>query len=139
MKLLSDIFVPLIPALVASGLMMGLYNVLAQPGLFGDDPLISNWPAIADLSSMINMFANAVFVFLPILIGFSAAKVFGANQYLGGVVGMIMVHPAMVNAWAQASVDEIPTWDLFGWQIEPDRLPGHGAARPGRSVVPVDR
>ena len=117
-KLLSDIFVPLIPALVASGLMMGLYNVLAQPGLFGDDPLISNWPAIADLSSMINMFANAVFVFLPILIGFSAAKVFGANQYLGGVVGMIMVHPAMINAWAQASVDEIPTWNLFGWHID---------------------
>jgi len=120
-KTLSDIFVPLIPALVASGLMMGLYNVLSRPGLFGDDALISNWPAIADVASMINLFANAAFVFLPVLIGFSAAKVFGANQYLGAVIGMIMVHPDLLNAWSQgeaALAGEIPTWSLFGWEIE---------------------
>ena len=70
---------------------------------------------------MINLFANAAFVFLPVLIGFSAAKVFGANQYLGAVIGMIMVHPDLLNAWAQgqAALDgEIPTWSLFGWEIE---------------------
>lgn len=117
-KMLSDIFVPLIPALVASGLMMGLYNILSQPGLFGDKPLIDNWPAIADISAMIIMFANAAFVFLPILIAISAAKVFGANQYLGAVVGMIMVHPAMINAWTQGSGVEIPTWVLFGWHVQ---------------------
>lgn len=118
-KMLSDIFVPLIPALVASGLMMGLYNILSQPGLFGDDPLISNWPAIADVSSMIIMFANAAFVFLPILIAISAAKVFGANQYLGAAVGMIMVHPDMINAWTQGTAGlEIPSWVLFGWHID---------------------
>ncbi|MGV1003825.1 MAG: sucrose-specific PTS transporter subunit IIBC [Candidatus Nanopelagicales bacterium] len=118
-KTLSDIFVPLIPALVASGLMMGLYNILSQPGLFGDDPLISHWPAIADVADMVIMFANAAFVFLPILIAISAAKVFGANQYLGAVVGMIMVHPNMINAWTQGSADvEIPFWSLFGWHID---------------------
>lgn len=118
-KMLSDIFVPIIPALVASGLMMGLYNVLSQPGLFGDNPLISNWPGIADIADMIIMFANAAFVFLPILIAISAAKVFGANQYLGAVVGMIMVHPAMINAWTQGTQGlEIPTWVLFGWHIQ---------------------
>lgn len=120
-KLLSDIFVPLIPALVAAGLMMGLYNLLAQPGLWpwlaDDENLIGQVPAIADLASIIIMFANAAFVFLPILIGFSAAKVFGANQYLGAVMGMIMVHPDMVNAWAQGSIENIPTWSLFGWEV----------------------
>lgn len=124
-KTLSDIFVPLIPALVAAGLMMGLFNLLAQPGLWpwlpDDENLISQAPAIADLAAIINLFANAAFVFLPILIGFSAAKVFGANQYLGAVTGMIMVHPDLVNAWAQgeAALDnEIPSWTLFGLSIE---------------------
>jgi PTS system sucrose-specific IIC component len=123
-KTLSDIFVPLIPALVASGLMMGLYNLLAQPGLWpwlaNDENLISQWPAVADLASIIIMFANAAFVFLPVLIGFSAAKVFGANQYLGAVIGMIMVHPALLNAWGQGQAaleGNIPTWSLFGWDV----------------------
>ncbi len=123
-KTLSDIFVPLIPALVASGLMMGLYNLLAQPGLWpwlGDEEnLIGQWPAVADLASIIIMFANAAFVFLPVLIGFSAAKVFGANQYLGAVIGMIMVHPALLNAWGQGQAaleGNIPTWSLFGWEV----------------------
>ena len=124
-KTLSDIFVPLIPALVAAGLMMGLFNLLAQPGLWpwlpNDENLIQQAPAIADLAAIINLFANSAFVFLPILIGFSAAKVFGANQYLGAVVGMIMVHPDLVNAWAQGEAaleGEIPTWELFGLPIE---------------------
>jgi len=124
-KLLSDIFVPLIPALVASGLMMGLFNLLAQPGLWpwlGDDEnLIGQWPAVADLATIINLFANAAFVFLPVLIAFSAAKVFGANQYLGAVIGMIMVHPDLVNAWAQGQAaleGAIPTWSLFGLEVQ---------------------
>ena len=123
-KTLSDIFVPLIPALVASGLMMGLFNLLAQPGLWpwlaDDQNLIGQWPAIADLAAMINLFANAAFVFLPVLIGFSAAKVFGANQYLGAVIGMIMVHPDLLNAWGQGQAaleGNIPTWSLFGWDV----------------------
>jgi sucrose-specific phosphotransferase system IIBC component len=120
-KVFSDIFVPLIPALVASGLMMGLYNLLTQaglwPGIPGDEGLIEQWPAVADLASMIIMFANAAFVFLPILIAMSAARVFGANIYLGAVVGMIMVHPDMINAWTQGTAGDIPVWNLFGWEI----------------------
>lgn len=117
-KMLSDIFVPLIPALVASGLMMGLYNILTQTGLFGDTALIESFGGAKDLADMIITFANAAFVFLPILIAISAARVFGANIYLGAVVGMIMVHPALLNAWTQGSVEEIPVWTLFGWEIE---------------------
>lgn len=124
-KMMSDIFVPLIPALVASGLMMGLFNLLAQPGLWpwlpDDENLIGQWPAIADVALIINLFANAAFVFLPVLIAFSAAKVFGANQYLGAVIGMIMVHPDLVNAWAQGEAalsGDIPTWSIFGWQVQ---------------------
>lgn len=77
-KLLSDIFVPIIPALVAAGLLMGINNVLTSKGLFFDGKsLMDIYPQMTDFANMINIFANAAFVFLPILIGFSATRMFG--------------------------------------------------------------
>ncbi|MEC0182420.1 sucrose-specific PTS transporter subunit IIBC [Paenibacillus peoriae] len=121
-KLLSDIFVPIIPALVAAGLLMGINNVLTSSGLFFEDQsLIDVYPNITGLANMINVFANAAFVFLPILIGFSATKMFGGNPYLGAVMGMIMVHPDLLNAYGygQAVLDnKVPMWNVFGLEIE---------------------
>ena len=100
-KTLSDVFVPLIPALVASGLMMGLNNIMTASGLFfPDQSLVQAYPGLADLASMINTFASAAYSFLPILIGFSAAKMFGGNPYLGAVIGMIMVSGDLLNAYS---------------------------------------
>lgn len=94
-KTLGDIFVPIIPAIVASGFLMGIMETL--------NFLINNgYLALSNESSLFvlaNMFANTAYVFLPVLIGFSAAKVFGGNSFLGGVIGMIMVHPNLQNAW----------------------------------------
>lgn len=79
-KMLADVFVPIIPALVASGLLMGLNNVLTAQGLFvSGKSLVEAYPNIADLASMINTFASAAYAFLPILVGFSATKMFGGN------------------------------------------------------------
>jgi sucrose PTS system EIIBCA or EIIBC component len=121
-KLLSDIFVPIIPALVAAGLLMGINNVLTSQGLFVEGKsLIDIYPQITDLADMINVFANAAFVFLPILIGFSAAKMFGGNPYLGAVMGMIMVHPALLNAYGYGEAvlnGSVPVWNVFGLTIE---------------------
>lgn len=121
-KLLSDIFIPIIPALVAAGLLMGINNVLTSSGLFFEDrSLVDVYPHITDLANMINVFANAAFVFLPILIGFSATKMFGGNPYLGAVMGMIMVHPDLLNAYGygQAVLDnKVPVWNIFGLEIE---------------------
>ncbi|MDD3140430.1 MAG: sucrose-specific PTS transporter subunit IIBC [Lachnospiraceae bacterium] len=99
-KTLGDIFVPIIPAIVASGLLMGLLEGLSKL-----------WPAMtaSGTYTIIHLFSNAAFVFLPILIAVSAAKVFGGNIYLGAVVGMIMIHPDLLNAWAVASAEKIPT------------------------------
>jgi PTS system sucrose-specific IIC component len=116
-KLFSDIFVPMIPALVAAGLMMGIFNLLSQPGLFGDLPLIERFPSIADIAEMVNVMANAAFVFLPILIAIAASKVFGANMYLAAVVGMIMVHPALLNPFLTGQGEEVQSWNVFGLQI----------------------
>lgn len=121
-KLLSDIFVPIIPAIVAGGLLMGLNNLLTAKDLFiAGKSLIDANPGIADLAAMINTFANAAFVFLPVLIGFSATKRFGGNAFLGATLGMIMVHPDLLNAYGYgaALVDNtVPVWNILGFTIE---------------------
>lgn len=120
-KMLSDIFVPIIPAIVAGGLLMGLNNVFTANGLIVEEKsLIEVYPQWAALAEMINTFANAPFVFLPILIAFSATKIFGGNPFLGAVLGMIMVHPDLTNNYALAEAIRTNTldyWEFFGHQF----------------------
>lgn len=107
-KALGDVFVPILPAIVASGLMMGLVEALGKaiPSFAGSD-----WYGILDLM------ANTAFTFLPVLIAVSAARVFGGNIFLGAVIGMIMIHPSLINAWSVGSMNaaDIPVWNLFGF------------------------
>lgn len=107
-KLLSDIFVPIIPALVAGGLLMALNNFLTSAGLFGPKALVETYPAIKGLSSMIQVMSAAPFIFMPILVGISAAKRFGANQFLGAAVGMIMTTPGLIEG---------KYWNIFGLHV----------------------
>ena len=103
-KSLGDIFVPIIPAIVASGLLMGLLEGLCNV-----------YPAMAQSSTytIIHLFSNAAFVFLPILIAISAAKTFGGNIFLGAVIGMIMIHSDLMNAWSVAGATDIPTASVW--------------------------
>lgn len=121
-KALGDVFVPILPAIVASGLMMGLVEALgkALPAFAASD-----WYGILDL------LANTAFVFLPVLIAVSAARVFGGNIFLGAVIGMIMIHPNLVNAWSVGGMapSEIPVWHLLGFSIRQVGYQGH--------VIPV--
>ena len=114
-KMLSDIFVPIIPAIVAGGLLMGINNILTSD-LFGGQSLIEAYPQWAGLATAVNLFASAPFTFLPVLIGFSAAKKFGGNPYLGAAMGMIMVHPDLMSAY-QIGLAEPPVWNVFGLAI----------------------
>ena len=114
-KMLSDIFVPIIPAIVAGGLLMGLNNLLTSP-LVNGQSMIELYPMWQGLASAINTFANAPFTFLPVLIGFSATRKFGGNAFLGAAMGMIMVHPDLLNAY-QIGLAQPPVWDIFGFQI----------------------
>ena len=67
-KMLADVFVPIIPALVASGLLMGLNNILTAEGLFATGKsLVDLYPGIADAASMINTFASAAYSFLSLI------------------------------------------------------------------------
>ena len=116
-KTLSDIFVPIVPAIVAGGLLMGINNVLTAQGLFfANKSLIEAYPMWKDFATIINLFSNAAFTFLPILVGFSATKKFGGNPYLGAVMGMIMVHPDLLNCYNYGKV-ATPYWNLFGLKV----------------------
>ena len=79
---------------------MGINNILTAPDLFYDNKsLIDVHSQFAGLADMINIFANAPLRLLPILIGFSAAKRFGGNPFLGAALGMILVHPSLMSAY----------------------------------------
>lgn len=105
-KTLGDIFVPIIPAIVASGLLMGLL-----------EGFCNLWPEMANSSAytIIHLFSNAAFVYLPILIAISAARAFGGNLFLGAVIGMIMIHSDLINAWSVSgmNVADIPTASVW--------------------------
>ncbi len=119
-KVLSDIFVPLIPALVAGGLLMALNNILTQPNMFGPKSLVGMYPSITGLSEMVNLMASAPFAFLPILIGITATRRFGGNEILGAAAGMMLVMPSLVNGYNVAeavATGKMPTWDLFGLSV----------------------
>lgn len=125
-KALGDVFVPILPAIVAAGLMMGLLEGMTKI-----------WPDMANSGTyqIFHLFSNAAFVFLPILVAVSAARVFGGNIFLGAVIGMIMVHTDLVNAWSVAGMIEagqaIPQADVwFGlYKINMTGYQGH--------VIPV--
>ena len=133
LKPIGDVFVPILPAIVASGLMMGLVEALGKaiPSFAGSD-----WYGFLD------MISNTAFAFLPVIVAISAARVFGGNIFLGAVIGLAMVHTNLLNGWNVGNVDAInsffgvtdgviPQWHLFG-PILPIRLTGYQG-----HVIPV--
>lgn len=98
-KTLGDIFVPIIPAIVASGFLMGIMEALN----FMVNNNFLNIDTSGSLYVFANLFSNTAYTFLPILIAYSAAKAFGGNPYLGAVIGMMMIHPNLQNAWTVAT------------------------------------
>ena len=106
-RVLSNIFVPIIPAIVASGLLMGLLGMFSTFGWVNPK---------SGIYIMLDMFSNAAFVFLPVLIAFSAAKEFNTNQFLAAALGAIMIHPALQNAWTLGEGIK-NTVNVFGFTV----------------------
>ena len=109
-KAIADIFVPLLPALVAGGLMMAIHNVLTadfftSPAFVASDNptgaygLVDRFSWLADYDDVINLVSSAAFAFLPVLVGFSAVKRFGGNVYLGAAMGAAMVSTQLTSAY----------------------------------------
>ncbi len=133
LKTPGDIFVPILPAIVASGLMMGLVEALAKA--------IPSF-ASSDWFGFLDTVANTAFAFLPVIVAVSAARVFGGNIFLGAVVGLLMIHTNFLNAWSVGSADAInsffgvtdgiiPKWHLLGNIVTIQRVGYQG------HVIPV--
>ncbi|MEK5397177.1 PTS system trehalose-specific EIIBC component [Paenibacillus sp. FSL K6-2859] len=121
-KTLADIFIPILPAIVTAGLLLGINNILTGPGIFFDNQsLVDVYPAWKDIAAIINTIASTAFTFLPALIGWAAVTRFGGSPLLGIVLGLILVHPDLLSAYNYASASTegtVPTWNLFGWHLE---------------------
>jgi len=106
-KTVSNIFIPIIPVMVASGLLMGLSGMIKSFRWTVDG---SAWIRLLDI------FSTSAFIILPIIIGFSAAKQFGSNPYLGAVIGGILTHPDLLNRWML--IDPMPDYlNVFGMPV----------------------
>lgn len=116
-KTLADIFIPILPAIVTAGLLMGINNLLTGPKIFFAKPVIEVYPQWADFSSIINLIANTAFTFLPGLIGWSAVKRFGGSPLLGIVLGLMLVHPDLLSAW-DIGKKAPDTWNIFGLTVQ---------------------
>lgn len=119
-KLLGDVFIPILPAIVTAGLLLGLNNILTAPKLFGAKPLVEQFVWLADFANIINVIASTAFIFLPALIGWSAMRVFGGSPILGLVLGLILLHPQLASQYdlGGGKSSEIPVWHIFGLEIK---------------------
>ncbi len=106
-------------------MLMAINSVLTSKGIFGPESFIAMHPEWADFADIINLLSAAPFAFLPVLVGFSATKVFGGNPYLGLTMGAAMVSPALMNGYSVAAslagaegTDPMKYWNLFGLQVQ---------------------
>lgn len=105
-RVLADILVPLIPALVTTGLLMGIRGLLIELGMTLDE----------NTFALFQMLTDTAFAFLPVLIAYSATRKFGGNPILGIVVGLMLVSPQLPNAWDVAGGTAEPL-TIFGLDI----------------------
>ncbi|MDY8023796.1 PTS system trehalose-specific EIIBC component [Paenibacillus polymyxa] len=120
-KTLADIFIPILPAIVTAGLLLGINNILTGKGIFFEGmALVQVYPQWTDFAAIINTIASTAFTFLPALIGWSAVVRFGGSPLLGIVLGLILVHPDLLSAYGYADAvtkGTVPVWNLFGWEV----------------------
>jgi len=117
-KTLADIFIPILPAIVTAGLLLGLSNLLTTEGIFMEEAIVQAYPAWAGIANMVALIANTAFTFLSALVGWSAAPKFGGSSLLGVVLGLVLVNPTLISPSSVATAQDIPTWNLFGLEIQ---------------------
>ncbi|MCX8657241.1 MULTISPECIES: PTS trehalose transporter subunit IIBC [unclassified Gilliamella] len=110
---LAEIFVPLLPALIAGGLLLGLRNIIGEMPTIDDKPLIQTYHWLEPIYNILWLPCEAIFHFLPVAICWSTVKKMGGSPVLGLILGITLVSPQLMNAYDLGS--KIPeVWD-FGW------------------------
>ncbi|CAN2924709.1 sucrose-specific PTS transporter subunit IIBC [Streptococcus dysgalactiae] len=110
----GDVFVPIIPAIVATGLFMGVRGLVTQPAimdLFGVHEYGENFLMYT------RILTDTAFVYLPALVAWSAFRVFGGNPIIGIVLGLMLVSNELPNAWVVASGGDVKPLTFFGFVL----------------------
>ncbi len=97
-KLMADIFIPLIPAVVSGGLLISLFTILTVPNLFGQQSVVQMFPQIKGIVGYMQLIGMTPYVFLPALVGYTATKRFGGSPYIGALIGMAMIMPHLITS-----------------------------------------
>lgn len=122
MSNIAEIFAPLIPALVCGGLILGFRNVIGDIKMFegGTKTLVEMNVFWSGLYNFLWLIGEAIFHFLPVGIVWSITKKMGTTQILGIILGLTLVSPQLLNAYAVASTaaKDIPVWDFGFAQIQ---------------------
>ena len=101
----GDVFVPIIPVIVATGLFMGVRGLLTALGMTLPE----------DVTTYTQILTDTAFIILPGLVVWSTFRVFGGNPAVGIVLGMMLVSGSLPNAWAVASGGEVTAMNFFGF------------------------
>ncbi|MGL5869654.1 PTS system trehalose-specific EIIBC component [Clostridium chrysemydis] len=117
---LAEIFAPIIPAIIVGGLLLGFRNIIGEMKLFENGTMTLTEISVFwnGVNSFLWLICEAIFHFLPVGITWSVTKKMGANQMLGIVLGITLVSPQLLNAYAVAGADKIPYWDFGFFKIE---------------------
>ncbi|KMK51266.1 PTS system trehalose(maltose)-specific transporter subunits IIBC [[Actinobacillus] muris] len=110
---MADIFIPLLPALISGGLILGFRNVIGDIAMIDGKTLTQVSPFWQSVHSFLWLIGEAIFHFLPVGICWSIARKMGTSPILGIVLGITLVSPQLMNSYGLGS--QIPdVWD-FGW------------------------
>lgn len=120
-RVVGNVFIPILPAVITAGLLMGIIEAIGKcvPGF-----------AKSDLYNWIDLVANTGVTYLPVLVALSATRLFGGNLYLGGVIGLLLMHKNLLTSWSAAATPAMVNyWDVLGVHIRRVNYQGH--------VIPV--
>lgn len=112
-KALSDVFIEIMPGILAAALLTGLSSVL------GNIDFVQNNDTLYGLSRLINISSGAIFGFLPLCVAYSTVKRFGGRPIMGIVIGCIMLTSSLADAGAAAQgTVEVTTLHIFGLPVD---------------------
>lgn len=114
---LAEIFIPLLPALISGGLLLGLRNLIGDMAIIDNKTLTETYPQLAPFYDILWLPCEAIFHFLPVAVCWSTVKKMGGSEVLGIILGIALVSPQLINAYNIGN-QVASVWDFHLFKIE---------------------
>jgi len=101
-KSLSDVFIDIMPGILAAALLMGLSGLLGQAGLFGEKSIVQMYPVLAGINRFVGIVSSSIFSILPLIVVYSSTRRYGGKPVLGLVIGAVMLNGNLADAYQAA-------------------------------------